>query len=149
MYKQNAALFALLSPVIQSMGYVLWGIEHLPRGRSSLLRVYIDKDSGITLTDCELVSQQVTGILDVNDPIRGQYDLEVSSPGFDRPLFTLEQAGHYTGMQVKLRLRAKVNGRRNLKGELRAVLGDAVQIVDNGETIEVPADIIEKANLQQ
>lgn len=147
--KQDAELLSLLSPVIQSMGYEMWGIEHLPRGGSSILRVYIDNDTGITLADCETVSQQVTGVLDVNDPIRGSYDLEISSPGLDRPLFTLAQVARYAGATVRLKLRNKLNGRRNIQGEIRAVEGEVIQVATEDEILSVPADLVEKANLQQ
>ena len=147
MYKQNAELLRLIAPVIQDMGYELWGIEHLPRGRAALLRIYIDSETGISLADCEKVSRQVTGVLDVKDPIRGSYDLEISSPGLDRPLFTLEQVTRYRGEQAKFRLRSNLEGRRNIKGEIKAVDGDVIKILEGEELLSVPASLIEKANI--
>jgi ribosome maturation factor RimP len=77
----------LLAPTINDMGYELWGCEYLPQGKHSLLRIYIDKTDGISIDDCQEVSHQISALLDVEDPIPGNYSLEVSSPGIPRPLF--------------------------------------------------------------
>jgi len=147
MYKQNQTLVGLLEPVISAMGYEMLGIEQVSRGRDSLVRVYIDRDQGITLADCERVSGQVTGVLDVEDPIRGSYHLEVSSPGVERPLFTLEQCGRYLGRDIRVRLRSKLEGRRKLSGKLLE-LNDAVLVIDEeGTRYEVPAEMIDRAYL--
>ncbi|MCL7571001.1 ribosome maturation factor RimP, partial [Pseudomonas aeruginosa] len=106
-------LQALLAPVVEALGYECWGVEFISQGRHSVLRVYIDRPEGILIDDCEAVSRQVSGILDVEDPISGEYTLEVSSPGMDRPLFTLEQFAKHAGEQVKIRLRSPYEGRRN------------------------------------
>lgn len=103
-------LQALLAPVVEALGYECWGVEFISQGRHSVLRVYIDRPEGILIDDCEAVSRQVSGILDVEDPISGEYTLEVSSPGMDRPLFTLEQFAKHAGEQVKIRLRSPYEG---------------------------------------
>ena len=149
MYKQKPDLVNLLQPVISAMGYELWGLEYIPKGNSSLLRIYIDNVAGITLDDCASVSEQVAGVLDVNNPIRGHYDLEVSSPGLDRPLFTLDQFTRFLGAPVKLRLASKIEGRKNLAGVIESVSGDAVQIREDGQLFRIPAGLIEKANINQ
>ena len=131
------------------MGYELWGVEYYPKGKASVLRIYIDNESGITLDDCTRVSGQLAGVLDVHDPIRGQYELEVSSPGLDRPLFTLEQFARYQGFQVKLRLRTKLEGRKNFTGRIDMVSNGMVRIIDDGITIEIPGEEIDKANVKQ
>jgi ribosome maturation factor RimP len=148
MYKQNRKIVELLGPVISAMGYELWGIEHLKQGRHSLLRIYIDKADGITLSDCETVSRQVTGLLDVEDPIQGTYNLEVSSPGLDRLIFTLPQFARFTGRNVKVTLAAKLDGRRKLSGKITGT-GDSyiVLLDDDGKEYKVPADSIELARL--
>ncbi|MDO8271353.1 MAG: ribosome maturation factor RimP, partial [Gammaproteobacteria bacterium] len=80
----------LIRPTVTALGLELWGVEHVVQGRFSVLRVYIDKGGdGVTIDDCEKVSRQISGIFDVEDPIAGEYTLEVSSPGMDRPLFEL------------------------------------------------------------
>lgn len=140
-------LQALLAPVIEAFGYQCWGIEFLSQGRHSLLRVYIDKADGILIEDCEIVSRQLSGVLDVEDPITSEYTLEVSSPGMDRPLFTLEQFAAHAGEQVKIKLRSPFDGRRNFQGLLRGVEEqDVVVQVDDHEYL-LPIDLIDKANI--
>jgi len=140
-------LQALLAPVVEALGYECWGLEFISQGRHSLLRVYIDRPEGILIDDCEIVSRQVSGILDVEDPISGEYTLEVSSPGMDRPLFTLEQFARYVGEQVKIKLRTPFERRRNFQGILRGVEEqDVVVLVDDHEYL-LPVDSIDKANI--
>ncbi|SDT27007.1 ribosome maturation factor RimP [Pseudomonas oryzae] len=140
-------LQALLAPVVEALGYQCWGVEFISQGRHSLLRVYIDHADGILIDDCEKVSRQVSGVLDVEDPISGEYTLEVSSPGMDRPLFTLEQFAAHVGAQVKIRLRSPYEGRRNFQGVLRGVEEqDVVVQVDNHEYL-LPIESIDKANI--
>ncbi|TEQ78677.1 ribosome maturation factor RimP [Pseudomonas aeruginosa] len=140
-------LQALLAPVVEALGYECWGVEFISQGRHSVLRVYIDRPEGILIDDCEAVSRQVSGILDVEDPISGEYTLEVSSPGMDRSLFTLEQFAKHAGEQVKIRLRSPYEGRRNYQGILRGVEEqDVVVLVDDHEYL-LPIDSIDKANI--
>ncbi|HHW2757280.1 TPA: ribosome maturation factor RimP [Pseudomonas aeruginosa] len=140
-------LQALLAPVVEALGYECWGVEFISQGRHSVLRVYIDRPEGILIDDCEAVSRQVSGILDVEDPISGEYTLEVSSPGMDRPLFTPEQFAKHAGEQVKIRLRSPYEGRRNYQGILRGVEEqDVVVLVDDHEYL-LPIDSIDKANI--
>jgi len=140
-------LQALLAPVVEALGYVCWGVEYISQGRHSLLRVYIDHPNGILVEDCEAVSRQVSGVLDVEDPITNEYTLEVSSPGMDRPLFTLEQFAAHVGEQVKVKLRSPFEGRRNFQGLLRGVEDqDVVVQVDEHEYL-LPIEMIDKANV--
>ena len=147
MYKQNQVLVDLLGPLIRAMGYELLGIEQLAQGRHSVIRIYIDRAAGITLSDCEQVSEQVTGLLDVEDPVKGSYNLEVSSPGLDRPLFTLEHFRRYQGSEARVQLRSKLDGRRKLSGRIESVEGETVVIDMDGIVYRVPAELIEKARL--
>ncbi|GAB3370925.1 ribosome maturation factor RimP [Azotobacter armeniacus] len=140
-------LQALLAPVVEALGYECWGIEFLSQGRHSLLRVYIDHANGILIDDCEKVSRQISGVLDVEDPISNEYTLEVSSPGMDRPLFTLDQFARNAGEQVRIRLRSPFEGRRNFQGLLRGVEDqDVVVLVDDHEFL-LPIDLVDKANI--
>jgi len=140
-------LHALLAPVVEALGYQCWGIEFLSQGRHSLLRVYIDHSDGILVDDCEKVSRQLSGVLDVEDPISSDYTLEVSSPGLDRPLLTLEQYVANVGEQVKIKLRSPFEGRRNFQGLLRGVEEqDVVVLVDDHEYL-LPIDMVDKANI--
>jgi ribosome maturation factor RimP len=147
MYKQNQKLVGLIEPVVSAIGYELLGVEHIKQGRHSLLRIYIDKVDGITLTDCEKVSHQVTGIFDVEDPIQGTYNLEVSSPGLDRPVFTLAQFAQNTGKMVKINLGTKLDGRRKLTGRIVEAGTDFVLVESEGTEYRVAADMIDHARL--
>ena len=109
----------LIESVVSSLGYELVGVEYLTQGRGGLLRVYIDSEDGINLDDCSRVSHQLSGVLDVEDVIRGQYQLEVSSPGLDRPLFSLAHFERFVGQQVKLKLAVPIHGQRKFRGERR------------------------------
>jgi ribosome maturation factor RimP len=147
MINQEATLVVMLQPIVNAMGYDLWGIERSGGARGSLLRIYIDNVTGITLNDCERVSDQVAGILDVKDSIHGPYTLEVSSPGLDRPLFTKEHFDRYKEHTVRVRLQGKLHGRTNVVGKLTAVTDESVSIKDQDETFIIPLQMIGKANL--
>jgi len=145
---QVEELHELLAPVIEALGYELWGVELVARGRHSLLRIYIDSENGITVDDCALVSQHASGALDVADPIPGAYTLEVSSPGWDRPLFTPVQYRAYVGERVKLRLAHTVQGQRNCTGTLLAADDEKVEVgVSEEVRLAVPYAAIRKAHL--
>ena len=138
----------MLKPTIEALGFELWGLEYLSQGRHSLLRIYIESEAGITVDDCAAVSAQVGSVLDVEDPISGDYTLEVSSPGVDRLLFRLEQFPEYAGELVELRLRSAFEGRRKFKGLLQGIEGEDVVIrVDDHEYL-LPHSAIEKARVQ-
>ncbi len=123
----------MLAATIEAAGCRLWGIELLSRGRHPTLRVYIDKDSAVTLEDCAVVSRQIGALLDVEDPIPGGYDLEVSSPGLDRLLFKQAHFLANLGRKVSVELWPAAARRRRLKGILQAVGDDMVTIdVDDG-----------------
>ena len=140
---------SMFSPAVSGLGFELWGVEYIGQGKHSVLRLYIDSENGVTLDDCTEVSHQVSGILEVEDPIKGQYNLEVSSPGLDRPLFTTEQFARYVGSKVKVRLRQAVLGRRKFTAMIDAVEGDEIVLVDEtGEAISVHMSDIEKANVE-
>ena len=120
----------LLRPSIEDMGIELWGVEYQRQGRSGLLRIYIDKPDGVVVNDCQRVSRQVSALLDVNDPIPGQYQLEVSSPGMPRPLFHSEQYARYLGDEVQIRLNVPMDGRRTIVGLIKTVENDALVLVE-------------------
>ncbi|MCF6324551.1 MAG: ribosome maturation factor RimP [Gammaproteobacteria bacterium] len=139
----------LLSPVVVSLGYEFVGMEYLPQGKHSLLRIYIDTPDGITVDDCSTVSHQVSGVLEVEDPINGHYVLEVSSPGLDRPLFKFADFERFSGHNVQIKLQIPLDGRRNYKGLLEGVQtdGQLVDVAIDDEIISLPWDRIEKARL--
>ena len=138
----------LLEPVVAALGYELWGLELNARPRHSLLRLYIDAPQGITVDDCAAVSRQVSATLDVSDPITGAYTLEVSSPGWDRPLFRAGQYETYKGSRVKIRLSRLMDGQRNLDGIIAGTNEDGVELEMTAEKrIRVPWGAIRKASL--
>lgn len=148
MIRQNERLTELLQPVIKGLGYELWGLEYQSQGDSSLLRIYIDQDEGVSVEDCQKVSQQVVGVLDVEDPIPGAYTLEVSSPGLDRVLFNLDQCERFIGHEVKVRLSRKLDGRRRYMGSISSVSDNEIVINENGESVALPVPSIDSIRLK-
>ena len=139
----------LLEPVVTSMGYEFVGLEYISQGRHSILRIYIDSDTGISVDDCADVSHQLSAVLDVEDPISNEYSLEVSSPGLDRPLFKIAHYEQFIGYDVKFRtVRPQLdNGQRKFKGTIDSVDGDNIIFIVEDNTLSVPFTDIDKANL--
>ena len=144
----DSALTMLIESVVEPMGYEAVGVEYAQHGAgSALLRVYIDHERGITLDDCEAVSRQLSGVLDVEDPIAEHYDLEVSSPGLDRPLFKMDHFERFVGARARIRLAAKLEGRRRFEGVLAGTDGTMVLLDADDQRIALPFDLIESARL--
>ncbi|NKF22639.1 ribosome maturation factor RimP [Solimonas marina] len=137
----------ILEPLIDSLGYELLLLEYSPNPRNAMLRLYIDGPSGITLDDCERVSKEVSGALDVEDPIRSAYRLEVSSPGLDRPLVKPAHFQRFAGQQARVQLMAPVNGRRRFVGEIVAADADVLRIQTEEGVAEIPFADIDRARL--
>ena len=138
----------LLQPVVEALGCELWGLELQAGGKTKLLRIFIDRaEEGVGIEDCERVSRQSSAVLDVEDVINGEYILEVSSPGMDRPLYELSQYEQYIGEDISLRLRFPYEGRRNFKGRLTGVDGDEIIMVATDHEFLFPVEGIEKANV--
>ena len=144
---KDAALHALIEPVVSAMGFELWGIDHLSQGKHSRLVIYIDHQDGVSVDDCADVSRQVSAVLDVEDPVPGEYRLEVSSPGMDRPLFTLEQFARYVGHVVAVKLRLPFDGRRKFQGLLSGIESDEVLLQIDGEEYCFPIEGIDQARV--
>lgn len=141
-------LQGLVTGVVEPLGFELWGVEMLPRQKSGqLLRIYIDADGGIGVGDCEKVSRQLSAVLDVEDPIAGEYTLEVSSPGMDRLLFDAEQFARYVGSELRIRLRSSASGRKNFRGQLTAADAQSLQLQVDGESVELLIDQIDTARV--
>lgn len=138
----------VLAAVVEAMGYDLVEVEFQARPDNSLLRIYIDGERGVTLDDCQRVSHQVSGVLDVEDLIAGRYTLELSSPGLDRPLSEPRHFIRFAGSEVRIQLRELLDGRRKLMGRLLGMHDNEVVIVDGeGREWRVPLERIEKARL--
>ncbi|MCC2638363.1 MAG: yhbC [Moraxellaceae bacterium] len=146
--KKVEALTAMLAPAVAAVGFELWGVDLLQQGRHSLLRLYIDGPDGVGVDDCATVSHQVSGVLDVEDPITGEYTLEVSSPGWDRPLFSLSQFGRFVGNEVSVRLASPLNGRRRYKGVVQRITDSEVELLVEGAAVLIPFAAIDKANVE-
>lgn len=140
-------LIKIIAPVVTGLGYDLWGCELINAGRSQKLRIYIDKDKGIDVEDCATVSRQVSAVLDVEDPIAGEYILEVSSPGMDRPLFFIEQYQRLIGETIKLRVKVPQNGRRNFVGKIKAVENNKVILILDDQEVSIASENIGRANV--
>ena len=136
-----------IEPAVTGLGYEFVGAEYVSESGQRVLRVYIDAESGIDVDDCAKISHQVSGILDVEDPIREVYTLEVSSPGTDRPLFTPQQFKQFVGDKVRLKLGVAVLGRKNFTGELIAVNDTGVVVVVDGEAYDIDWSAINDARL--
>ncbi|WP_367104894.1 ribosome maturation factor RimP [uncultured Psychrobacter sp.] len=149
----------IIEPAVAACDVALWGIEFVPQGRRSLLRIYIEslpeeqaQDKQVTIEDCAAVNHQVSGVLEVHDPIAGEYVLEVSSPGFDRAFFSEEQMRDYIGQTVSLRLIQAIGQgdkkRRKVTGILDSMSDTALQITaTDDEIFEIAFSNIDKANL--
>ena len=138
----------MLEPLVESLGYELVLLEFSPHKGSAMVRLFIDAPGGITLGDCEKVSREVEGVLDVEDPIPQNYRLEVSSPGLDRPLVKLAHYERFAGSVAKVQLVAPRNNRRKFQGVLKGVKDGRV-VLDTADagTVEFGLDEIERARL--
>lgn len=144
---KTAALQELLEPSVIALGYDFVAAELTGDGSQTILRIYIDLPGGITVRDCEKVSRQVSAVLDVEDPISGEYTLEVSSPGVDRPLVKREDFERFTGEGVKIHTGEAVLGRRNFTGRLQGVEQDLILVEVDNEIYELKLENIERARL--
>ncbi len=143
----------LLAPTVSALGLELLGLEYLNRPGGAILRLYIDvpeAEAGerqVTIDDCELVSREVSAQLDVEDPIPGNYTLEVSSPGIDRPLFTPAQFARFAGQQARVGLKLPQDGRRRLQGTIVSAGEGGIVFEVDGREVTVAFDNIERARL--
>ncbi|MEM1262695.1 MAG: ribosome maturation factor RimP [Pseudomonadota bacterium] len=144
---QSEGLETLLSTTVASLGYELLELELNLTGKRRVVRLFIDADAGIDLMDCERVSQQVSAVLDVEDPIPGEYSLEVSSPGINRKLFTVEHFRRFMGSEVKIELKEPMDGRRRYRGHVIDVDDATVTVKVDNTDFRLPVAEIEVARL--
>lgn len=151
-------LTEIVAPAVAACDVALWGVEFVPQGRRSLLRIYIEalpeqKADGkqVTIEDCTAVTHQVSGVLEVYDPIAGEYVLEVSSPGLDRAFFDAQQMADYIGEKVNLRLIQAIGSgqskRRKVSGILEALDDNKLTVTADDGVLEINLSNIDKANL--
>ncbi|MDC9620887.1 ribosome maturation factor RimP [Xenorhabdus sp. XENO-7] len=139
-------LTAMISAPVEALGFELVGLEFI-RARVSTLRVYIDSEEGITVDNCADVSHQVSAVLDVEDPISVLYNLEISSPGLERPLFNAEHYQRFMGEEVSLVLRMAMQNRRRWQGIIKVVDGEMITVTVDGKDEVFALSNIQKANL--
>ncbi|MDH5455790.1 MAG: ribosome maturation factor RimP [Gammaproteobacteria bacterium] len=140
-------LAKLLEPTVERLGYELVDLEVRLGGKGGLVRVFIDKPDGIDLEDCEKVSRAVSAILDVEDPVPGNYNLEVSSPGLDRKLTKVEHFQRFEGQTVKVKMRFPIAGRRRFSGTLVSSDEENIVVEVDGESHSLPLKTIDTARL--
>jgi ribosome maturation factor RimP len=140
-------LWRLIEPVLEPEGFELVELEYKREGSRSVLRLFIDGPNGVTLDNCELVSRQVSALLDIEDPIEHRYHLEVSSPGINRVLRKEKDFIRFAGSQIRLKTRRKVGGRRNFLGILKGVENSMIILDIDGCRVELAQEDIEKARL--
>lgn len=136
-----------LTAALESLGFELVGCELQSSTRAGVLKVFIDKIGGVTVDDCAQASHQIKGVLDVENSVPGDYRLEVSSPGLDRPLYTLAHYQRFLGSRVKVRMREGMNGRRHFTGQLTAANSEQITLLMDEESFTLPFSEIDKANL--
>jgi ribosome maturation factor RimP len=147
------ALIRLLEPPIEALGFELVDIEITREGRGGVLRIFIDRRAedpaaGVTVDDCARVSHAVSEVLEIHDPIKGHYALEVSSPGFDRILRTQAHFERFVGERVFAELKLPQYGRRRFIGLLKSASSDTIVVEVDGKAYELPLDRIQKARLR-
>jgi ribosome maturation factor RimP len=147
------ALMRLIEPVVEARGLELVDVEFVKQGRGGVLRIFIDRaadadGAGVTVDDCAQVSHAVSEVLETEDPIKGNYTLEVSSPGFDRILRKREHYARFVGTRVLVELKLPQDGRRRFIGNLTALETDSIVVVVDGTTYRLPFDRIQKARLR-
>jgi ribosome maturation factor RimP len=147
MRREQTHLWELFEPVVNGMGFDLIEIEHFPNPKHGVLRLYIDKEGGVTVDDCSAVSHQISALIDVEEPIRGKFNLEISSPGLDRPLRRLQDFQRFTGSMVKLKTMMPLDGQRNFKGRMLEVNEEVLVLETDTEEISLPMNAIEKARI--
>ena len=139
----------LVEAIIQAAGYEFVDLELKGAGRGRVLRVFVDKEGGITHRDCELISQRVGTVLDVEDPIPFSYTLEVSSPGLDRKLTKNSDFTRFRGRQVKIRTRIPRDNQKVFRGRLMGLAADSLELdLGGGKVMTIPLDLVREARLE-
>lgn len=149
MKKFDPELHERMSSLIGSMGYELVGCELSSQGAKKLFRIYIDGPQGVSADDCSKVSHQVSAMMDVEDPFQTRYVLEVSSPGIDRPLFELKHFEKFVGSEVKMRLHAPIEKRKQFTGVITRIVGEDIHLMveELKQEVVIPFSAIDRANV--
>ena len=138
----------LVRPIAVELDYEIYYIEYVKESGEDYLRIYIEKPEGrIALSDCEAMSRRVSEVMDIKDPIKDPYFLEISSPGLNRGIYTEEHYNRYINSEIQVKLKNAINGKKNIKGILKEVKEDSI-IIDAEGSIEIPKEKIKSANLE-
>ena len=140
-------IYEMVNPIAEELNYDIYHIEYVKENGEFYLRIYIEKDGGITLSDCEALSRRVSDLMDEKDPIKDPYFLEVSSPGLNRTLFTEEHYKRFIGREVMVKFTKSVDGKKNIKGILKEVNKDSI-VVEADQLINIPKDKIKSVNIE-
>ena len=140
-------IYEMVKPIADELNYDIYHIEYVKENGEFYLRIYIEKDGGITLSDCEALSRRVSDLMDEKDPIKDPYFLEVSSPGLNRTLFTEEHYKRFIGREVMVKFTKSVDGKKNIKGILKEVNEDSI-VVEADQLINIPKDKIKSVNIE-
>lgn len=140
-------IYEMVKPIADELNYDIYHVEYVKENGELYLRIYIEKDSGITLSDCEALSRRVSDLMDEKDPIKDPYFLEVSSPGLNRTLFTEEHYKRFIGREVMVKFTKSVDGKKNIKGILKEVNEDSI-VVEADQLINIPKDKIKSVNIE-
>ena len=140
-------IYEMVKPIADELNYDIYHVEYVKENGELYLRIYIEKDGGITLSDCEALSRRVSDLMDEKDPIKDPYFLEVSSPGLNRTIFTEEHYKRFIGREVMVKFTKSVDGKKNIKGILKEVNEDSI-VVEADQLINIPKDKIKSVNIE-
>ena len=140
-------IYEMVKPIADELNYDIYHVEYVKENGELYLRIYIEKDGGITLSDCEALSRRVSDLMDEKDPIKDPYFVEVSSPGLNRTLFTEEHYKRFIGREVMVKFTKSVDGKKNIKGILKEVNEDSI-VVEADQLINIPKDKIKSVNIE-
>ena len=140
-------IYGIVEPIANELNLEIYHIEYVKENGEFYLRIYIEKDGGITLSDCEALSRRVSDLMDEKDPIKDPYFLEVSSPGLNRTLFTENHYKRFIGREVMVRFTKSIDGKKNVKGILKEVNDDSI-VVEAENLMNIPKDKIKSANIE-
>ena len=140
-------IYEMVKPISDELNYEIYHVEYVKENGEYYLRIYIEKEGGITLSDCEALSRRVSDLMDEKDPIPEAYFLEVSSPGLNRTLFTEAHYKRFVGREVMVKLTKAIEGKKSIKGILKEVNEENI-IVEADTLISIPKDKIKSANIE-
>ncbi|MDU2489258.1 MAG: ribosome maturation factor RimP [Clostridium celatum] len=140
-------IYEMVKPISDELNYEIYHVEYVKENGEYYLRIYIEKEGGITLNDCEALSRRVSDLMDEKDPIPEAYFLEVSSPGLNRTLFTEAHYKRFVGREVMVKLTKAIDGKKSIKGILKEVNEENI-IVEADTLISIPKEKIKSANIE-